>query len=201
MTGERRFLVIHAHPLQDSLAAGLRDAVVEGLESSGHEVDAIDLYAEGFQSHLSAEERAAFVRPGYAPPDDVAGYCERVRAASGIVVVFPQWWVGMPAILKGFFDRVFAPGVAFDADHERGGFVPRLDGLRSFHVVTTVGSPWWVMELVMRNPVRRQIKTGIVSFCARKATFRMLCMYGLNTATRERCEKFVRRVRGEFGRL
>lgn len=199
--GKRKFLIVHAHPLRDSLAAALRNAVVEGIETSGHAADLADLYADGLAAALSADERAAFVKPGYAPPPDVSDYCERLRAADGIVFVFPQWWLGMPAILKGFVDRVFVPGVAFDVNRGGKGYVPLLDNLRSFHVVTTVGSPWWVVELVMRNPVRRQIRSGIVRFCARRASFRMHCMYDLNNATRERCEKFIRRVRSEFSEL
>ena len=198
---KRKFMIVHAHPLRDSLAAALRDAVVEGVEASGHAADLADLYADGLAAALSADERAAFVKPGYAPPRDVSGYCERLQAADGIVFVFPQWWLGMPAILKGFVDRVFVPGVAFDVNRSGKGYVPLLDKLRSFHVVTTVGSPWWVVELAMRNPVRRQIRSGIVGFCARRASFRMLCMYDLNNATAERCEKFIRKVRAEFSGL
>lgn len=196
----RRFLVVHAHPLAESLAASLRDAACEGIAASGNTADLVDLHADGFDPRLSAEEREAFVRPGYRPPEDVAGYCERLAAAAGLVLVFPQWWFGMPAILKGFIDRVFVPGVAFAPNPDTGRLDPCLHGLRSCHVVTTTNSSRWVTELYMGNPVRRQIARGVVGVCAAGAACRTLSMYGVNRATRERCARFVDRVRAELSR-
>lgn len=198
---KRRFLIVYAHPLKDSFAASLRDAVTEALQSAGHETTLIDLYADGFDPRLTATERAAFFEPDYTPGADVTGYCECLKAADGIVLVFPQWWFNMPAILKGFIDRVFAPGIAYDYPPDGGRLIPRLDNLRTVHVVTTTGSPWWVAELYMRNPVRRQIKSGIAAFCARGARFRMLSMYKLDGASRDRCSRFISKVHKEFGNL
>lgn len=196
-----RFLVAFAHPLDDSLAAALKQATIEGLEAAGHTADLIDLYADGFEPALSASERSAFVQPGYTPPSDAAAYCERLKAADGIVFIFPQWWFGMPAILKGFVDRTFVPGVAFDPDPAGGRLIPRLTQVETFHVVTTTGSPWWITELYMRNPVRRQIAKGIAAFCGKGVRFRMLSMYNLDKATRAQCEKFIGRVRTAFSNL
>lgn len=196
-----RFLVVFAHPLDDSLAAALKQATIEGLEAAGHTADLIDLYADGFEPALSASERSAFVQPGYKPPSDADAYCERLKAAEGIVFVFPQWWFGMPAILKGFVDRTFVPGVAFDPDPAGGRLIPRLTQIKTFHVVTTTGSPWWIAELYMRNPVRRQIAKGIAAFCGKGVRFRMLSMYNLDKATRAQCDKFIGRVRTAFSNL
>lgn len=118
-----------------------------------------------------------------------------------MVFVFPQWWFGMPAILKGFVDRVFVPGVAFDPDPAGGRLTPRLDNIRTFDVVTTTGSPRWITELYMRNPVRRQIRNGIMKVCRRHARFRMLSMYDLDRADRADCEKFITRVREAFASI
>lgn len=194
----RRILVVFAHPLGESLSAALKAAVVGGLEEAGHSADVIDLYADEFNPSLSATERTSFVQPGYTPPPDVAAYCERLRAADGIVFVFPQWWFGMPAILKGFVDRVFVPGVAFDPDPKGGRLIPRLDNIKTFDVVTTTGAPRWITELYMRNPVRRQISKGISKVCCRNARFQMLSMYNLDKATRAACDRFLTVVRRRF---
>ena len=196
-----RFLVVYAHPLSDSLAAALRDAVIDGLGQAAHEIDTIDLYADGFDPRLSADERTAYMQPGYVPPADVAGYCRRLRAADGLVLVFPQWWFDMPAVLKGFIDRVFVPGVAFEHDRAGGRLVPRLENLKTFHVVTTTGSPWWVTELIMRNPLRRQLSIGVRRFCARGAAFRMLSLYDLDRAPAAKRDAFAARVRRMFSTL
>jgi NAD(P)H dehydrogenase (quinone) len=198
MAGPRRILVVFAHPLSDSLSAVLKDAVTGGLADAGHEIDLIDLYADDFDARLSAAERTAFLKPGYAPPPDTADYCDRLKAADGIVFVFPQWWFGMPAILKGFVDRVFVPGIAFNPDPSGGRLIPLLQNIRTFDVVTTTGSPWWITELYMRNPVRRQIKQGIAGVCCRTARFRMLSMYNLDKASRGDSENFVSKVRARF---
>lgn len=196
MTSPRRILVVFAHPLSDSLSASLKDAVTAGLTDAGHDVDLIDLYKDDFDGRLSAAERTAFLKPGYVPPPDVAAYCDRIKAAEGVVFVFPQWWFGMPAILKGFFDRVVVPGVAFRPD--KGRLIPLLENIQTFDVVTTTGSPWWIIELYMRNPVRRQLKQGIASVCSKTARFRMLSMYNINKASRADCEKFIARVKTHF---
>ncbi len=220
---QRRFMVVHAHPLHASLGAALRDAVLDGLAAAGHEADLVDLYREDFDPRLRAEEREAYFEPGYAPPQDVARYCARLREADGIVLVFPQWWFGPPAILKGFIDRVFVPGIAFAPAPEGQGpadlfralrsearsrwwmlalrLRPRLGKLRSVHVVTTTGSPRWIAEGYMRNPVRRQIGNGVFGLCAGRASFRMLSLYGVDTAPHKRCARFIARVRREFTRL
>tara|TARA_R110002072_G_scaffold17890_1_gene67440 strand:- start:984 stop:1604 length:621 start_codon:yes stop_codon:yes gene_type:complete len=198
MAGPRRILVVFAHPLSDSLAAALKNAVMDGLADAGHEADLIDLYADDFDARLSTAERTAFMKPGYTPPAETADYCDRLLAADGIVFVFPQWWFNMPAILKGFVDRVFVPGVAFNPDPKGGRLIPLLQNIRTFDVVTTTGSPRWITELYMRNPVRRQVKQGITGVCSKKARFRMLSMYNLDKASRADCERFVERVRRHF---
>ena len=194
----RRLLVVFAHPLADSLSGTLKSAVIDGIEEVGGIADLIDLYADDFDPRLSKDERTRFVQPGYTPPEDAADYCNRLSVADGLVFVFPQWWFGMPAILKGFVDRVFVPGVAFDPDPAGGQLIPRLSNIKTFDVITTTGSPWWITELYMRNPVRRQIKNGIGKFCGNGVKFRMHCLYNLDKATRSDCEKFIARVRASF---
>lgn len=201
MADRLRYLVVFSHPLADSLSGALKQAVIEGLEAAGHSVDLIDLYADDFDPRLSATERTAFMQPGYTPLPDAAGYCERLKAADGLVFVFPQWWFGMPAILKGFIDRVFVPGVAFDPDPAGGRLIPKLANIKTFHVVTTTGSPWLITELYMRNPVRRQIAKGIAAFCGKGVRFRMLSMYNLDKASRAQCEKFIARTLRTFSQL
>jgi NAD(P)H dehydrogenase (quinone) len=99
-----RVLVVYAHPLRDSFAAALRDVIVARLREGGHEVDHCDLCAEGFDPVLTPEERRAY---NTAQPDlaAVESHVARLRAAEVLVLCFPTWWYGMPAILKGWFDR------------------------------------------------------------------------------------------------
>jgi len=115
--------------------------------------------------------------------------------------VFPQWWFNFPAILKGFFDRVFAPGVAFENDPDGGRIQPRLGNIHLFWAFTTTGSPWWVVNLYMGNPVRRLLKRGIAAFCAKGLDFKMVNLYDMDRiddakrkAHLARVEKLVDRI-------
>ncbi len=134
-----RVLVLYAHPLPKSFHASLHRLVVETLREHGHEVDDCDLYAEGFDPVLSAEERSGYHEvPQNRLP--VAGYVERLMRAEALVLCFPTWTFGAPAILKGFFDRVLIPGVAFHLNGHRP-VRPGLTHIRRIAVVTTYGRP------------------------------------------------------------
>jgi putative NADPH-quinone reductase len=148
-----RVLVLYAHPLPDSFAAALHRTILAALRQRGHEVDDCDLYAEGFDPVLSAAERAAYNTP-HPDLSGVADHVARLRAAEAVVLCFPTWWYGLPATLKGYFDRVWAQGVAFRLPPGGGAIRPALTNIGKFWVVTTYGAPWWLIRLVLRDPVR-----------------------------------------------
>ncbi len=117
------------------------------------------------------------------------------------MLVFPQWWFNFPAILKGFFDRVFAPGVAFDHDAAGGRIVPRLRNIRLFWALTSTGSPWWVVHLYMGNPVRRLLKRGIAAFCGKGLDFRMVTLHDMDRVTEAKRKRHIERVRALVSRI
>ena len=194
-----RVLVIFAHPLADSFAAALHCTVVETLRRGGHEVDDCDLYAEGFNPVLSATERSAYNSPN---PDltGVADHVARLRAADALVLSYPTWWYGMPAILKGYFDRVWAKDVAFTLPEGGGLICPALTNIKKIWVVTTYGAPWWVIRLVLRDPVRAVIFGGLGRLCARGER-RWFALYNIEGGTRERCAAYLARVEKAFTRF
>ena len=112
--GVMRVLVLFAHPVETSFQAALHGATVAALKQAGHAVDDCDLYAEGFDPVLSREERMNYHDPDQSAGNRSQSYVERVLAAEALVLNFPVWNFGYPAILKGFFDRVFLPGVSFE---------------------------------------------------------------------------------------
>ena len=195
-----RVLVLYAHPLADSFAAALHRAVVAALRRSGHEVDDCDLYAEGFVPVLSAAERRDYNTP---TPDltGVATHVARLRAAEALVLCFPTWWYGMPAILKGYFDRVWAQGVAFRLPEGGGAILPALTNIEKLWVVTTYGAPWWLIRLVLRDPVRAVILGGLARLCGRGVRTRFLALYNIDAASHARCAAFLARVERAFARF
>jgi putative NADPH-quinone reductase len=191
--GQVRVLVVYAHPVEDSFAATLRDTVVAALREGGHEVDLADLYAEGFDPVLSRQERIDY-RTVPENRASVATYVARLERAEGVILVFPSWWYGMPAILKGWFDRVWLPGVAFDFGPQ--AIRPLLTGLRLFGVVTTTGAPGWFTRLYMGNPSRKVLMRGLSRLLpARRVERFWLALYGMDRSTAEQRGRFVERVR------
>jgi NAD(P)H dehydrogenase (quinone) len=194
-----RALIVVAHPLAESFTHAAAARVKATLERRGLTVDVIDLYADDFDPRLTAAERRAY----FEPPHDlslVADYADRLRAAQKLVFVFPQWWFGPPAILKGFFDRVIAPGVAFE--HRPGGSrTPLLTHIDALWVVNSTGAPWWVACLYMGDPVRRMIARGVRPWICPKAKFRMLSLHDMDHYTPTRGEAFLDSLGREFQRF
>jgi putative NADPH-quinone reductase len=192
-------LVVIAHPLADSLCRSIATRAIETLGAGGHEVIIEDLYRNDFAPALTTDERASY----YADRYDAAAVqpaIERLLAAEGIVLCFPTWWFGFPGILKGWFDRVWAPGIAYDHADDLGPIRPRLNGLRRMLAVTTLGAPWWVDRLVMRQPVRRVLKTAILGACAPACRFEMLTNYKSERLNDAQVGRFGASVERALGR-
>jgi len=191
-----RALVLFAHPCPESFSAALHGTVVGTLVARGWEVDDCDLNAEGFNPVLSTEERRAYheVGPNIAA---VQGYVDRVQAAQALVLVFPVWNFGYPAILKGFFDRVFLPGVSFRLED---GFVkPNLTHIRKLAAVTTYGGTR-VRALLAGDPPRHVVTRAVWHVCRPEKT-RYLALYDMNRVTDAQRARFLARVRGEMERF
>ena len=194
-----RMLVIFAHPLDESYAARLRDVVVETLRANGHVVDLCDLYKESFDPVMSARERRDYEDTS-RNADGVSLHVQRLRQADGVILVFPSWWYGMPAILKGYFDRVWLPGVTFE-------FVPRdivplLRNIRLFGVVTTTGAPGWFTRIRMGNPSRKVLMRGLARLSSARGAGRFwLVLHGTDKARLADRARFIERVKARLARI
>jgi putative NADPH-quinone reductase len=187
-----RYLVIFAHPRPDSFNAALRHVVVDTLAAAGHQVDLLDLYATGFDPVLSAAAHANY----FTPERNRAGVDEhvaRLERAQAVVLIYPTWWFGYPAILKGYFDRVWLPGVAFDI----GRFAPRgrLQNITKLIVVTSYGSPRWYIRWFLRDPMRKIVKHGVGDLCHRSCQMLFLALYSMDRTTAGRRQRFIETVR------
>ena len=133
-----RVLVVYAHPAPSSFVGALHRRIVEIVSERGHEVDELDLYAEKFDPVMSRHTYDCYLDT-VANREGVAPYVERLLAAGALILVYPVWHDGLPAILKGYIDRVFLPGVAFEID-EKGVFRPILQNIRRLAAVATYGA-------------------------------------------------------------
>lgn len=154
----KRILVILGHPVTDSFCGALSKSYIGGAQAAGNEVRFIALGDMAFNPVL---------RNGYAIAQelepDLAGARAMITWAQHIVFVYPVWWGAMPALLKGFIDRVFLPGFAFKY-REGSQFLDRLLSGRSAHLLVTMDTPPWYFRWVYRMPGHNQMKRTILEF-------------------------------------
>lgn len=190
-------LVVLAHPLENSLCHYLSEETVNHLESKGYEVSVKDLYQERFNPILTKTERASYYKSQFDVSqlkDDI----DQLVETEALVLIFPTWWFGFPAVLKGWFDRVWAPGYAYNHAPDLGTITPCLDKLKEVKVITTLGSPWWIDFFVLRKPVKRVLKLALLGACTKNCKFKMLSLYNSEKLTKVKVENFVRKIKSNF---
>ncbi len=161
-----KVLVVIGHQNKGSYCHAITETAIEELKAAGHEVIFHDLYAEGFDAILPHDEI-----PKGSPVDPVVEkHCDELAAADGFVVVHPNWWAQPPAILKGWLDRVFRQGVAYEFG-EGGGIIGHLKG-KTAVVITTSNTPRDVEMELFGDPLENLWKNCIFGFCGVEDFFR-----------------------------
>lgn len=177
-----RLLFVLAHPLAESFTAAQCNAAIAQAKANGHEIRQINLYAESFQPCLSADELRA-----YPDPESISAtldnHVEALHWAEGLILCFPTWWSGQPAILKGWFDRVWRPGIAFHTTLSPSALRPGLPQIRLLGVLTTLGAARWQWSLLLGAPGRKQLLRGLRPCLAPRCKTFWLAHYAIDTST------------------
>lgn len=194
-------LILWAHPDPDSFNAALHDTAVSTLRQEGHEVRDLDLYRMGFNPVLSPAEKRSYLPDTQANIDGLHEHVDALRWAEALIVVYPTWMYGPPAMLKGWLDRVMLPGVAF----KLGGKAHRpiqgcLDHIRCFVGITTSGAPWWWLR-VIGDPGRSLFMKGLRPLFARRCRARWLQLHAMNHRSPAQRERFLLRVEATLRQL
>jgi putative NADPH-quinone reductase len=194
-----RVLLVYCHPVSESFCAALRDAAMETLSARGHEVRLIDLYAEGFDPVMRADERRRYndLAAGEHPLPEHAA---QLRWAEALLFVYPTWWYGLPAMLKGWLDRVWTPETAFSISRDGGAIQPMMTHIRTLGVITTCGAPMWWSWLV-GHPGRKTILRGIRALCAPRCRTFFLAHYLMDVSTPQSRGSYLEKVRRRLSRL
>ena len=169
----------------------------EQLRKSGHEVDDCDLYAEGFDPRLTREERLGYQEVG-SNLEPVKDYVNRLRTAEALVMSYPVWNFGYPAMLKGFFDRVFLPGVSFEL--KNGRVWPCLHNIRKVAAVTTYGGSR-TRALLVGDPPRKVVRRVLRAVVKPGAPVIYLAHYDINRSTDETRARFKKKVTAAMARF
>jgi putative NADPH-quinone reductase len=163
-------------------------------------VIATDLDRERFSPAMTAAERRSYYSEPYAEAE-VAPLIAHLRRIDGIIFCFPHWWFSMPAMLKGYFDRVWAPGTAFAHDLAGGRIRPLLTNIRYFGVVTSYGSPWWLTRIVMQDPGRKVLLRALRPMCGPAVRSFYLAHYDMDRSTAASRKAFEERVRARVSQV
>jgi len=186
-----RILYIYCHPLPESFHAAIRVKALDALARGGHQVDLLDLYAENFNPVLSEDARRHY-HDTSKNQTGLESYVERLKSAEAIILQFPTWCFGLPAMLKGFFDRMIMPGVAFDLS-DPAHVKPMLLNIKRIVGIVTYGRPCY-MALWMCDPPRNIVKRYVRWFTGRKARVDYHALYHLNVASDAQRAAFMDRV-------
>jgi NAD(P)H dehydrogenase (quinone) len=190
-----RILVVFAHPLETSFVSALHARVIETLRSAGHVVDDLDLYAEKFDPVMSREGLLHYVDTS-ANIREVGDYVRRLLVAEALILVFPIWFDGLPAIMQGYFQRVFVPGVSVRID-ESGLFHPNLRNIKRMAAVCAYGEgrPGVAAK---NDPPRRFVRDNIRALFDPKGGFQYLALYNMDFNASSRRAAFMKRVTRAF---
>ena len=185
-----KVLVLYVHPWEKSFNHQLLEKVVEVLKEGKHEMDVLDLNRENFDPILSREDLALYNK-GKSTDPKVAVYQEKLQWAEHLVLIFPVWWTGEPAILKGFFDKVLLKGFAF----EKVGKMPKglLGHIKGASVLTTMSSPCFYYSLFLKSPVKQSVIKGTLKFCGMKKV-KWYPLFRIDKLSKARAEQYLARV-------
>lgn len=159
---KKKILIINGHPNTDSFNFGLADAYKQGAIEGGAEVHELVIAKLQFNPNLSG----GFQKRTELEPDLVSAW-EKILWADHLVWVHPVWWGGLPAILKGFIDRVFLPGKAFKYRENSVWWDKLLSG-KTAHIITTLDQPSWYYKWIYGSPSVNQLKKATLEFCGVK---------------------------------
>ena len=190
-----RVFILYANPVATSFGAALHAQVVATLRARGHEIDDCDLYVKSFDPVMSERERIEYHDTTTTKPR-VAAFADRLLAADALVLVYPVWNEGFPAILKGFFDRVFIPGVSFKIG-PNGAATPNLQNLKKLAAICTYGADR-VTTFLLGDPPKRVVKRLVRSMPGHAVRCDYLAHYDMNHTTPERRVAFLKKVKLVF---
>lgn len=186
-----KVLIVYCHPVEGSFCSAMRDAAADGFRQAGHSVEIIDLTADNFDPVMSADEWTSYYLRDEQFPVGVEKYIQQVTEAEVLCFVYPTWWSGLPAQLKGWIERVMVLGVAFRLN-SNNKVRPALLNVKRIYVVSTFGSPRWYVRFINDNGKR--VLSRALRLSTGRASLRALALYAMDTQTDENRRQFLAKI-------
>ncbi|OED44848.1 hypothetical protein ACH42_06545 [Endozoicomonas sp. (ex Bugula neritina AB1)] len=187
-----RVLVVYAHPNPESFNNSIQLLVCSELKTLGHEVELLDLYQNNFNPCMSREERASYMSKDNTRP--VEPYVQQLQKADALVMVYPTWWMGPPAILKGWLDRVWLPSVV--AEIGPNGVAAKLTNIKKILIITTQGSSGLRMNL-LGNPPKLMMK-ACLKICTKSKEIDWMALYKMDKIDNAARVKFLNKIQAKL---
>ncbi|MEM6711142.1 MAG: NAD(P)H-dependent oxidoreductase [Pseudomonadota bacterium] len=193
-------LIVYCHPSEGSFNHAVLETVKTELNAVGAEHRTIDLYGENFQPVLTLEDWTEYEDTN-CNTARITGHVDLLTWCDSLIFVYPTWWFGLPAILKGWLDRVLVPGVAFSMPTKE---CPRISHnflhIKNLAVFTTCGASFWFTKFV-GSPGKRMLMRGLRSCLNRRARMIFAAHYQMDSSTPETRAKHLTRVSQKMRRL
>ncbi|MEM1287690.1 MAG: NAD(P)H-dependent oxidoreductase [Pseudomonadota bacterium] len=188
-----RALIVFCHPSTESYSAAICEKVAATLEDHGAEVRTLDLYTRGFQPILTRDEWQTHTDPTQNV-DKVADDVALLKWCDALIFIYPTWWYGPPAMMKGWLEKSMVAGVAFHMPSEHDANIKRgLDNIRTLAVFTTCGATRFLSTLI-GHPGRKIILRGLRILCHPRVRTRYVALYDMNHADDARRQTHIERV-------
>lgn len=195
-----RIAIVFNHPYDGSFCNAMLEAVTRGLSHAGHEVDLLHLDRDGFNPVMTAADLKAF--RAKAPTDpQVLAYTQRLASADHLIFIFPIWWELMPAMTKGFVDKVIFPGVAYEYTNPANTRMrPLWANLKGVTIITTMNTPGWLYRLVFGNAIKKALVLGTFWKLGYR-NVKWLSFNEVKAVTKVQREKWLQQVEQRFAVL
>jgi NAD(P)H dehydrogenase (quinone) len=192
-----KVLVVFSHPSRCSLCGSILATVLKELEIRGDTIDLLDLYTDRFDPVLSVDDWKNYEA---ASGESIQRYVDQIQTAQGLIWVFPTWNYGLPAVLKGYVDRVWKPNVAFRLSADRDVIFDLFPDMRFFLAITTFGAGW-LPNTFIGNPCKRTLASGLRRHFSRQTRFNWLALYNVDRAQAHRVDRFMKRIQSTIRSL
>jgi NAD(P)H dehydrogenase (quinone) len=195
--------VVFCHPTHESLTGAALERTLRGLTSGGHEIRLTDLYAEGFRPEFSRADREAHLVDHTVDPSsrpEIVEFADNLRWCDTLVLVYPTWWAGQPAMLKGWFDRVLVRGVAWDLPPGTNRIRAGLKNVRTIVAVTSHGSSKLV-NTIEGESGKHLLGRSLRATCGLRCRTKWFALYNVDRSTPEDREQFLDSVERRAARL
>ena len=183
----KKILIINGHPNREAFNFGIAEAYKQGAESTGAEVKEVVIADLQFNPNL----QFGYQKRTPLEPDLLESW-EKIKWADHLVWVHPVWWGGLPAMMKGFLDRVFLPGFVFQTK-ENSVFIEKLLTGKTARIITTLDQPSWYYRFVFGRPSVNQLKRATLQFCGVKPV-KVTYVGIVKTSTQPRREQWLRKI-------